>query len=83
MTGREGTLAREMTGSLTRGRIIAKTGTLSHPFGISSLAGFCQTDDGHWMAFTIMDSEMSVLDARVLQRRLCEAILRTKDKPKN
>ena len=29
------------------------------------------------------DSEMSVLDARVLQRRLCEAILRTKDKPKN
>ena len=83
VTGREGTLAREMTGPLTRGRIIAKTGTLSHPYGISSLAGFCQTDDGHWMAFTIMDSEMSVLDARVLQRRLCEAILRTKDKPKN
>ncbi|MGM9706344.1 MAG: D-alanyl-D-alanine carboxypeptidase/D-alanyl-D-alanine-endopeptidase [Prevotella sp.] len=81
IAGREGTLAREMTGPLTRGRIIAKTGTLSHPYGISSLAGFCQTDDGHWMAFTIMDSEMSVLDARVLQRRLCETIL--KNKPKN
>ena len=32
--------------------------------------------DGHTLAFAIMDSEMSVLDARVLQRRLCEALVK-------
>lgn len=81
VAGVDGTLAREMTGSLTRGKIKAKTGTLSHPYGISSLAGLCEGANGHVLAFAIMDSEMSVLDARVLQRRLCEALVRpAKDK---
>ena len=81
VAGVDGTLAREMTGSNTRGKIKAKTGTLSHPYGISSLAGICEGSNGHVLAFAIMDSEMSVLDARVLQRRLCEALVRpAKDK---
>ncbi|MDD6111035.1 MAG: D-alanyl-D-alanine carboxypeptidase, partial [Prevotellaceae bacterium] len=81
VAGVDGTLAREMTGGLTRGKIKAKTGTLSHPYGISSLAGLCEGANGHVLAFAIMDSEMSVLDARVLQRRLCEALVRpAKDK---
>lgn len=76
IAGVDGTLRREMTGAKTRGKIRAKTGTLSHPYGISSLAGYCMGSNGHLLAFAIMDTEMSVLDARVLQRRLCEAMVK-------
>ena len=75
VSGTDGTLKCEMTGPKTRGKIKAKTGTLSHPYGISSLAGICDGTDGHKLAFAIMDCEMSVLDARVLQRKLCEALV--------
>ena len=76
IAGVDGTLVREMGGAKLRGMIRAKTGTLSHPYGISSLAGFCEGANGHTLAFAIMDSEMSVLDARVLQRKLCEAMVK-------
>lgn len=76
ISGQDGTLVREMAGPKLRGKIRAKTGTLSHPYGISSLAGFCEGSNGHTLAFAIMNSEMSVLDARVLQRRLCEALVK-------
>lgn len=76
VSGQDGTLAREMYSPLLRGKILAKTGTLSHPYGISSLAGLCKGANGHTLAFAIMDSEMSVLDARVLQRKLCEALVK-------
>ena len=75
VSGVDGTLAHEMCGPRLRGKIKAKTGTLSHPYGISSLAGLCDGADGHKLAFAIMDSEMSVLDARVLQRKLCEELV--------
>lgn len=76
IAGVDGTLAREMTNARTRGKIRAKTGTLSHPYGISSLAGYCEAANGHLLAFAIMDCEMSVLDARVLQRHLGEAMVK-------
>ena len=76
IAGVDGTLVREMGGAKLRGKIRAKTGTLSHPYGISSLAGFCEGTNRHTLAFAIMDSEMSVLDARVLQRKLCEAMVK-------
>jgi D-alanyl-D-alanine carboxypeptidase/D-alanyl-D-alanine-endopeptidase (penicillin-binding protein 4) len=76
ISGVDGTLRREMAGPKTRGKVHAKTGTLSHPYGISSLAGYCQGSNGHDLAFAIMDSEMSVLDARVLQTKLCEALVK-------
>ncbi|MBF1081254.1 MAG: D-alanyl-D-alanine carboxypeptidase, partial [Prevotellaceae bacterium] len=57
-----------------RGRIHGKTGTLSHPYGISSLAGYCRGNDGHELAFVLLNSDMSVLDAHVLQRNLCKAL---------
>lgn len=75
IAGVDGSLAHEMTGPKTRGKIHAKTGTLSHPYGISSLAGYCRGSNGHDLAFAVMSSEMSVLDARVLQHRLCEKLL--------
>ncbi len=74
-SGVDGTLARYMTAPTTRGRIHAKTGTLSHPYGVSSLAGYCRGSNGHVLAFAIMQSRMSVLDAHVLQRRFCEAMV--------
>ena len=76
IAGVDGTLHGEMTSEKTRGKIRAKTGTLSHPYGISSLAGYCQSASGHLLAFSIMDTDMSVLDARVLQRKLCEALVK-------
>lgn len=76
IAGVDGTLAHMMTNSKARGKVHAKTGTLSHPYGISSLAGYCQGSNGHQLAFAIMDTEMSVLDARVYQRKLCEALVK-------
>lgn len=75
ISGVDGTLRRELNDSKLRGKIHAKTGTLSHPYGISSLAGYCDGGNGHALAFSIVNTEMSVLDARVLQNRLCKALI--------
>lgn len=74
ISGVDGTLRRLLYDSKLRGLIHGKTGTLSHPFGISSLAGYTRGTDGHDLCFALLDSEMSVLDAHVLQRKLCLAI---------
>lgn len=71
ISGVDGTLRRLLSDYRLRGKIHAKTGTLSHPFGISSLAGYCKGKDGHDLCFALLCSEMSVLDAHVLQRKLC------------
>lgn len=73
VSGYPGTLLHMPT--KIKGMIHGKTGTLSHPFGISSLAGYCKGTDGHLLCFALMDSDMSVLDARVLQKKLCLALL--------
>lgn len=74
VSGVDGTLRRLIADPRLRGKIRAKTGTLSHPYGISSLAGYCRGADGHDLCFVLLDSEMSVLDAHVLQRNLCKAL---------
>lgn len=74
--GEDGTMKREFTNPILRGKVRAKTGTLSHPYGISSLAGYATASDGHELAFAIMDVDMSVLDAHVLQRNLCETLVK-------
>ncbi len=75
ISGVDGTLRRLISDPRLRGKIHAKTGTLSHPYGISSLAGYCRGADGHDLCFVLLDSEMSVLDAHVLQRNLCKALV--------
>lgn len=75
IAGEDGTLRRLLADPRLRGRIHAKTGTLSHPYGISSLAGYCKGSDGHDLAFALLDSDMSVLDAHVLQRNLCKVLV--------
>ena len=74
ISGVDGTLRAELSDPKLKGLVRGKTGTLSHPFGISSLAGYCKGADGHLLAFAIMDNDMSVLDARVLQKKLCLAM---------
>lgn len=80
VAGVDGTLRRELSSPVLHGKVRAKTGTLSHPYGISSLAGYCQGANGHLLAFAIMDHDMSVLDARVLQKKLCEILVKTVQK---
>ena len=65
VAGVDGTACRLLSGPELRGKLRVKTGTLSHPYGISTLAGYCEAPNGHLLAFAIMDSEMSVLDAHV------------------
>lgn len=72
ISGEDGTLRRWP--AKIKGKVHAKTGTLSHPYGISSLAGYVQAANGHLLCFAIMDSDMSVLDAHVLQQDLCEIL---------
>ena len=74
ISGVDGTLRHLVNDLRMRGRIHGKTGTLSHPYGISSLAGYCRGNDGHDLAFVLLNSDMSVLDAHVLQRNLCKAL---------
>jgi len=76
LSGVDGTSRRLLAGPELCGKLRVKTGTLSHPYGISTLAGYCETPNGHLLAFAIMDSEMSVLDAHVLQRNLCKELVK-------
>ncbi len=76
VAGVDGTACRLLSSPELRGRLRVKTGTLSHPYGISTLAGYCEAANGHLLAFAIMDSEMSVLDAHVLQRNLCKVLVK-------
>ncbi len=71
IAGVDGTLRGLLSDPRLKGLIHGKTGTLSHPYGISSLAGYCKGADGHDLCFACLNSEMSVLDAHVLQRKLC------------
>ena len=75
IAGVDGTLHSLLRSDKLKGKIHGKTGTLSHPYGISSLAGYATGSNGHLLAFAIMDHQMSVLDARVLQRKLCELLV--------
>lgn len=76
ISGVDGTLRREFSAPELRGRIHGKTGTLSHPYGISSLAGYCTGANGHALAFALQCTEMSVLDAHVIQREVCKLLIK-------
>ncbi|MDY6270274.1 MAG: D-alanyl-D-alanine carboxypeptidase [Prevotella sp.] len=76
VSGVDGTLRGELNDPRLKGLIHGKTGTLSHPWGISTLAGYCKSSNGHTLCFAIMDCQMSVLDARVLQRNLCRELVK-------
>jgi serine-type D-Ala-D-Ala carboxypeptidase/endopeptidase (penicillin-binding protein 4) len=64
VAGRSGTLALRMRGTAAQGRCEGKTGTLT---GASNLVGYCQSADGHELAFAIFTDGIPIEAARTFQ----------------
>ena len=72
IAGQDGTLKKRMTGPYTNGKVKAKTGTLT---GISSLAGYLTTANGHVLAFSIINQGvLRNADGRAFQDKVCTAL---------
>ncbi len=73
VSGTDGTLKTRMATAPLKGRIIAKTGTLS---GVSTLAGYIKTKSGKDFAFTIFIQHYSgkASNARRIQEDFCRII---------
>lgn len=72
IAGQDGTLKKRMTGPYTNGKVKAKTGTLT---GISSLAGYLTTANGHVVAFSIINQGvLKNADGRGFQDKVCTAL---------
>ncbi|MBQ8046962.1 MAG: D-alanyl-D-alanine carboxypeptidase/D-alanyl-D-alanine-endopeptidase [Prevotella sp.] len=79
VSGIDGTLKDRMKSADTQGKVWAKTGTLS---GISSLAGYAMTANGHVIAFAVINQGLRNGRAgRDFQDRLCQAICQPADLP--
>ena len=71
-SGIDGTLRNRMGSKAMRGRIMAKTGSMT---GVSTLAGYAKATDGHTLAFVIMNQQvMKLSQARAWQDKVCTAI---------
>jgi D-alanyl-D-alanine carboxypeptidase/D-alanyl-D-alanine-endopeptidase (penicillin-binding protein 4) len=64
VAGRSGTLALRMRHTGAAGRCQGKTGTLT---GVSNLAGYCMSANGHTLAFAIFTDGISVAAAHTFQ----------------
>jgi serine-type D-Ala-D-Ala carboxypeptidase/endopeptidase (penicillin-binding protein 4) len=71
VAGRTGTLSERMRHSWAEGRCQAKTGTLE---GVSNLAGYCNAEDGHLIAFAFFDDDIPTEAAHTIQDAMAEAI---------
>jgi serine-type D-Ala-D-Ala carboxypeptidase/endopeptidase (penicillin-binding protein 4) len=64
VAGRTGTLASRMRNTAAAGRCQGKTGTLT---GVSNLVGYCQSSDGHLLAFAIFTDAVAIEAAHIFQ----------------
>lgn len=70
--GVDGTLKKRMKHEPVFDNVRAKTGTLT---GVSSLAGYCTSPEGHMLAFCIINqSVMHAQNAKNFQDRVCMAL---------
>ncbi len=70
--GVDGTLKRRMQKTPAESNVRAKTGTLS---GVSTLAGYCTSPEGHTLAFAIFNQGiMHGQQARAFQDEVCEVL---------
>lgn len=76
ISGKTGTLHDRMLKPSVRGKIQAKTGTLTREDGITSLSGFVKGSNGHLLLFGIIQNEVPVADARLWQNRFCEQLVK-------
>src|SRR5690606_746071 len=74
VAGRSGTLRDRMRGTAASGRCQAKTGTLVHPYAVSTLAGYCTTAEGRRVAFAILHERVGQAVARAAQDRMLAAL---------
>lgn len=72
VAGEDGTLAHRMKKTAAAGNVRAKTGTLS---GVSTLAGYLTTANGHVLCFCIFNQGvMKLSEGRAFQDRVCTAL---------
>lgn len=72
IAGVDGTLRNRMKNGNTRGNVHAKTGTVT---GVSSLAGYLQTINGHQLAFVIINQNiLGDRKAHAFQDRACRML---------
>ena len=72
IAGRDGTLKTRMKGTFAEENVKAKTGTVT---GVSALAGYCTSANGHQLCFSIINQGiMSPDPGRHFQNRVCNAL---------
>ena len=71
---RHGSLLGRMSAPCYHGRIFCKTGTLVS-FASSSLTGYACHKNGRWFAFSIINNNSPVYDAREFQDALCRLLV--------
>lgn len=76
VSGKTGTLHDRMYKPYIRGRVQAKTGTLTREGGITSLSGYVTGANGHLLLFGIIQNECPVADARLWQNKFCEQFVK-------
>lgn len=77
--GRDGTLRKRCKGTAAQDRVHAKTGTVT---GVSSLAGYATSPNGHLLAFAIINQGLrSTSTGRNFQDRICIALTQPLDIP--
>ena len=74
---RRGSLLSRLAHTDYRDRIFVKTGTMT-TIGGSSLAGYIHGHDGHWYAFSIINTDSPVAESRIFQDRLCKTMMKGK-----
>ncbi len=72
IAGMDGTLEKRMKGTAAEGNVRAKTGTVS---GISSLAGYLHTTNGHELSFCIINQGVvRSAQGRAFQDQVCQRL---------
>lgn len=72
IAGVDGTLQHRMKQSKARGKVRAKTGSVT---GVSSLAGYVKASNGHQLAFVIINQNVLKLSrARAFQDKVCHLL---------
>lgn len=72
IAGMDGTLEKRMVNTAAENNVRAKTGTLT---GISSLAGYCEAENGHQLCFSIINQGvMRNADGKAFQDSICQVL---------
>jgi D-alanyl-D-alanine carboxypeptidase/D-alanyl-D-alanine-endopeptidase (penicillin-binding protein 4) len=71
VAGLDGTLAKRLTDERYRGRIWAKTGSIT---GVRAISGYAEARSGEWLAFSFLVNNPRV-SVRTVQDDLCKALV--------